>query len=277
MRKTVRRFDPRQTMHRTDFEVFHYHDPKMQEVPLHHHDFYELYFFLGGNVEYLVEGRSYTLEPEDILLISPQELHRPNVAPDEPYERIVLWIDAGYLSSIDRDSALQRCFEAGRNLLRGAHTSVASLIRQLAAESLSKRAGNELYARGLFFQLMAELLRSSEESSAEPEGSEPSPLVSRVLEFLSIHYQEEISLDALAELFFVSKYHLSHQFSQSVGTSVYRYVLLKRLQHARQMLLNGSGPGEACRESGFQDYANFYRSFRAVYGIRPQDACSHKE
>ena len=277
MRKSTRSFDPRQTMHRADFEVFHYHDPKMQEVPLHHHDFYELYYFLGGSVEYLVEGRSYKLAPEDILLISPQELHRPNVAPDEPYERIVLWVNAGYLSSIDGDGALRRCFEARRNLLHGAHTSVASLIRQLAAESLSKRAGNELYTRGLFFQFMAELLRLSEESSAEPEGSEPSPLVSRLLEFLSVHYREEISLDALADVFFVSKYHLSHQFSHSVGTSVYRYVLLKRLQHARQMLMNGSGPGEACRESGFQDYANFYRSFRSVYGISPQDACLHKE
>lgn len=277
MRKTVRSFDPRQTMHRTDFEVFHYHDPKIQEVPLHHHDFYELYYFLGGNVEYLVEGRSYKLEPEDILLISPQELHRPNVAPDEPYERIVLWIDASYLSSIDEDGVLQNCFESGHNLLRGAHTPVASLIRQLAAESVSRRVGNGLYTRGLFFQLAAELLRLSEESPEELEGSGPSPLVSRVLEFLSIHYREVISLDALAELFFVSKYHLSHQFSQSVGTSVYRYVLLKRLQHARQMLLNGSSPGEAYRESGFQDYANFYRSFRSVYGITPQNACLHKE
>lgn len=92
-----------------------------------------------------------------------------------------------------------------------------------------------------------------------------------------VNNREEISLDALVELFFVSKYHLSHQFSQSVGTSVYRYVLLKRLQHARRLLLEGRSPGEACRGSGFQDYANFYRSFRAVYGISPQDACRHRE
>ena len=58
----------------------------------------------------------------------------------------------------------------------------------------------------------------------------------------------------------------------SVGTWVYRYILLKRLQHAREMLPEGKGPGEACRESGFQVYANFYRSFRAVYGISPQQA-----
>lgn len=273
MRKSIRSFDPRQTMQRRDFEVFHYHDPKMQEVPLHHHDFYEIYYFLGGCVEYLVEGRSYRLEPEDVLLISPQELHRPNVAPDEPYERIVLWINADCLRAIDtEDAALRRCFEAGHNLLRGAHTPVASLIRQLAAESVSTRPGSVLYTQGLFFQLMAELLRLAERSAPESAGQEQSPLVSQIVDYLAAHYREEISLDALAERFFVSKYHLSHTFSRSVGTGVYRYVLLKRLQHARQMLLDGRSPGEACRDSGFQDYANFYRSFRAVYGISPQDA-----
>ncbi len=277
MRKTARSFDPRQNMQRRDFEVFHYHDPKMQEVPLHHHDFYEIYYFLGGSVEYLVEGRSYRLEPEDVLLISPQELHRPNVAPDEPYERIVLWISAAFLKDIDtEEGALQRCFETGRNLLHAAHSPVASLIRQLAAESVSSRAGSELYAQGLFFQLMAELMRLSEGSAPESAGREESPLVSQVVDYLGTHYREEISLDALAERFYVSKYHLSHAFSRSVGTGVYRYILLKRLQHARQMLLDGTGPGDACRESGFQDYANFYRSFRSVYGISPQDAAKQQ-
>ena len=141
MRKTTRPFDPRQSMHRRDFEVFHYHDPKMQEVPLHHHDFYEVYYFLGGSVEYFVEGRSYRLSPEDVLLISPRELHRPNVAPEQAYERIVLWISADYLASVDTDGALRRLFETGRNRLPGAHTPVATLIRQLAEELSAAIAG----------------------------------------------------------------------------------------------------------------------------------------
>lgn len=272
MRKSTLPFDPRQSMHRPDFEIFHYHDPKMQEVPLHHHDFYEIYYFLGGRVEYLVEGRSYRLEPEDILLISPRELHRPNVAADEGYERIVLWVDAAYLSTIDEDGALRRCFETGRNLYHGAHTPVAALIRRLAAEAASQREGSALSSRGLFFQLMAELLRLEKEGATGNEEQSESPLIARIVDYLGAHFREELSLDALAERFYVSKYHLSHQFSRAVGTSVYRYILLKRLQHAKELLSEGVSPGEACRKSGFKDYANFYRSFREVYALSPQDA-----
>ncbi len=274
MRKSMRSFDPRQSMQRRDFEIFHYHDPKMQEVPLHHHDFYEIYYFLGGHVEYLVEGRSYRLEPEDILLISPRELHRPNVAANEAYERIVLWIDRDWLAANDAaETPFRGCFEAGHSLLRGAHTLAASLLRQLAAEFASSRTGSELFARGLLFQLMAELLRLAEGGALTADTErEASPLIAQVMRYLGEHYREEISLDELAERFYVSKYHLSHQFSSSVGTGLYRYVLLKRLQYAKEQLSHGKTPGDACRESGFQDYANFYRSFRAVYGLSPQEA-----
>ena len=273
MPKTARAFDPRQMMHRPDFEVFHYHDAKMQEVPLHHHDFYEVYFFLGGRVEYQVEGRSYLLEPEDILLISPRELHRPNVAPEAEYERIVLWINGAFLREISADApSLPRCFETGRNLISGAHSAAASLIRRLAAEAVSGQEGSELRARGLFLQLMAELISMVGARERQERNLNEPPLIAEVLRYLGEHYREELSLDAVADRFYVSKYYLAHLFSGCVGTSMYRYILLKRLQHARQLLLEGQSPGEACRASGFQDYANFYRSFRAVYGLSPQAA-----
>ena len=273
MQKVVQIFDPRQTMHRADFEVFHYHDAKMQDVPLHHHDFYEVYYFLSGKVEYQVEGRSFTLAPEDILLISPRDLHRPNVAPDQPYERIVLWIDAGYFRQIAaEETQLPACFEAGRNLLHAGRSRAAALMRRMAEEAVSDEAGSALYTRGLFFQFLAELQRLFAKQKPSAESPETPPLIVHVLQYLCEHFREELSLDAVARQFFVSKYYLSHLFRNSVGTSLYRYILLKRLQTARQMLAEGAVPGDACRESGFQDYTSFYRAFRQVYGISPQEA-----
>ena len=277
MKKTARQFDPRQVMHRPDFEIFHYHDPKMREVPLHHHDFYEVYYFLSGKVDYLVEGRTYTLLPEDVLLISPMELHRPAVAPDRAYERIVLWIDPAYLDSVSGgDDAPRRIFGTGRNLYHGGHTEIGALMRRLARESASDQPGSALSARGLFLQLMAELVRLSAADEASPAPRDDDSLVDRVLAYIGEHYPEPLDLDSLSSVFYVDKYHLSHLFSRSMGVSVYRYVILKRLQHARQMLSEGLSPGEACRSCGFQDYANFYRAFRSVYGIGPQAAAERE-
>ena len=61
MKPVFHSFDPRQEMRRTDFEIFHNKDMHLDSVGLHHHDFYEVYFFLGGKAEYRVEGRLYRL------------------------------------------------------------------------------------------------------------------------------------------------------------------------------------------------------------------------
>ena len=81
-------FDPRQSMTKGDFEIFHYRDAKFEGVAVHQHDFYEVYFFISGNVEYSVEGKSYLLKEGDLLLINPLELHQPRIGPDQnAYER----------------------------------------------------------------------------------------------------------------------------------------------------------------------------------------------
>lgn len=275
MARNTQSFNPRQSMHRSDYEIFHYQDPKMQEVPLHHHDFYEIYLFLSGNVEYLVEGRSYTLQPNDLLLISPMELHRPMVAPDKSYERIVLWIDESYLNRLPESEAVKVCFDSGQNLFPCSGTAIPSLVRHLVREDSTKQSGSRIYAEGIFLQLMAEVIRLTTGHTGAANHTSSSPLVSQVLQYIGNHYQDNLRLESLAAQFFVSKYYLAHAFRDSVGTSVYHYIQLKRLQHARQLLSEGRSPGEACVSCGFQDYANFYRSFRQIYGISPQEAVEH--
>ena len=66
--------------------------------------------------------------------------------------------------------------------------------------------------------------------------------MAEVLHYINEHYPDELSLDLLSAKFFISKYHLSHEFHRLVGTSVYRYIIQKRLVIAKQMLANGVAP-----------------------------------
>ncbi|MBD9255330.1 MAG: AraC family transcriptional regulator, partial [Ruthenibacterium lactatiformans] len=96
------------------------------------------------------------------------------------------------------------------------------------------------------------------------------PVVAEVLHYINEHYPDELSLDLLSAKFFISKYHLSHEFHRLVGTSVYRYIIQKRLVIAKQMLANGVAPTDVYGHCGFGDYANFYRAFKAEYHISPK-------
>ncbi len=266
-------------MEKNTFEVFHYCDPKPETVAVHHHDFYEIYFFLSGEVEYRVEGRTYLLKPGDLLLINPRELHQPIVKPGATYERIVLWIDKNYLESFAvGESSLTKCFDiqspTHSNILRPTgiqRSTITEYLNNMIKESYGDNYGNELSAVGVFLQFMVEINRLALQKGKTAEPVKDTLLVTQVLSFINEHYNEDLSLESIAQKFFVSKYHLSHEFSRSVGTSVYRYIMLKRLLNAKELLTEGFAPGAVYHKCGFQDYANFYRAFKAEYGVSPKE------
>lgn len=275
----VQRFDGRQSMKNKRFEVFYYRDKKLENVGVHHHDFYEIYFFLSGNVSFRIEGRVYELEPGDLLLINPQELHQPEIGGENPYERIVLWVDRSYLSALCGSGMdLATCFSTEvpnhTNLLRptkGRRAAMGQLLERLCREYNSSELGSDVYAQGLLLQFLVELNRLVRQNTTPLQKREEPDLTTQVLAYIGSHYQENITLESLAAEFYVSKYHLSHEFSHRVGTSVYRYVIFRRLMQARELMAAGQAPGEVYQICGFGDYANFYRAFKAEYGISPRE------
>jgi AraC-like DNA-binding protein len=274
-------FTSRQKMKKNTFEVFHYRDETMQEVALHHHDFYEIYFFISGNVSYNIESRSYRLSPGDILLISPHELHQPIFSPEKQnYERIVLWLNAGFMQQFGVfDQDLRSCFDVQNpehtNLIRPDGVTrelVNYLVQQLLREQDSEDFAAELYCLSLLTQLLVMVNRSALRAGKEPEARDNADTtVYRILTYINEHYNEELNLDFLANKFFISKYHLSREFGRVVGTSVHRYILQKRLIMARQMMASGRPTSEVYQHCGFGDYSNFYRAFRKEYQISPRE------
>ena len=273
MRERSQRFDPRQTMQTDTFEIFHYKDPQPGVVEVHHHDFYEIYLFLGGQVDYWVEGRILRLTAGDLLLINPMELHRPMIQTDTTYERIVLWVNKAYLEGLTEDGQLSRCFDPSLpNLIRptaAERTALTAWLSNLLRETYSRDFCSEYSAFGIFLQFMVQLNRIALHMQPQQEETAVSNLVDQVLHYIGRHINEELTLDGLAERFFVSKYHLSHTFTREVGVSLHRYITLRRLLMARQLLSAGVAAGQVSSACGFSDYTSFYRAFKAEYGISP--------
>ena len=251
----------------------------MNEVELHHHDFYEVYLLLRGRVEYIVENHIYRMRPGDWMLTSPLELHQARIVTDaDAYERFVLWIARPYLDRLSTPrTSLTRCFDTSvanhTNLLRlpgAAGAQMRASIERLCSLRTSKEYGSDLLAQGALVELMIGLNRAAEErGDARPAGTSDQ-VVDAVLHYINEHYSETLTLDQLAEKFFISKYHLLRKFDAQVGTTVHRYILQKRLLNAKQLLAGGVPPNEVCQYCGFGDYANFYRAFKAEYNQTPR-------
>jgi len=65
------------------FEFYHYLDDTPSKVEFHQHPFYELFFFLDGNVNYSIAGKTYHLRPGDILLTNSLDIHHPEILPSQ--------------------------------------------------------------------------------------------------------------------------------------------------------------------------------------------------
>ena len=273
-------FTVRQKMSRNTFEAYHYRDESGKEVALHQHEFYEIYFFVSGNVSYNIESRSYRLSPGDVLLINPQELHQPVFSTEKQnYERYVLWLSSSFLQQyILPDQDLSQCFDTSQpthtNLIRPDGVTrelLTYLFQQLIREQDSKEFAAELNCLSLLAQLLVLVNRTALRAGRAPEPRENADsVVYRMLGYINDHYSEDLSLDLLANEFFLSKYHLSREFSRVVGTSVHRYIVQKRLIMARQMMAAGTSTSEVSQLCGFGDYSNFYRAFTNEYQISPR-------
>lgn len=279
MNTQPRRFDPRQEMLHRDFELQYKRDSYLQNVELHHHDFFEIYFLVSGDVTYLIEGRIVHVMPGDLLLISPQELHQVRIKAEmSVYERYVLWVSPeviARLSSPQTDLSEGLAPSRTGNLFHlksEDRTAMQTLLSWLDQESSSQRYGAELLREGLLTQLLVRVNRLVLQQKACPEED---PRASRIAEqvagYISTHYGEALSLDSLSQRFFVSPSHLSHTFQRQMGTSLYRYIQKKRLMISRQLMTQGHKPSEVYLQCGFGDYAGFYRAFKAEYGESPRD------
>lgn len=279
MAHKVQLFNPRQSMQNNKFEIFHYRDNKPENIGVHNHNFYELYFFLGGKVQFSVESSHYCMEKGDILLINPVELHQAQIDRGQIYERMVLWIDCQYLSELGGNSInLAECFDRKSpkhtNFIRPDNLQRAylhSLLEKLNKEFYGNKEDSMFYAETLLTQFMIEINRLTSKSEDVPYLEKNQDLIAEVLNYIGNHFQENLTLEKLTSEFFVSKYYLSHEFKNRVGTSIYRYIMFRRLMQAREMLLAGVAPGDVCEACGFGDYANFYRAFKSEYNISPRD------
>ena len=274
-------FDARQIMHRDTFEIFRYKDSRPKEVALHHHDFYEIYFFLSGHVQYNIESRSYQLSAGDILLISPMELHQPIFTKDQQnYERVVLWLNKSFLEKFGLPgNDLAACFDTDKpghtNLLHPEQNQRQILLYYLD-QLMHENQSDDSYREILVFSYLAQILSLiNRQAQREPiitvQRNRADSVVYDVLTYINDHYREDLSLDFLANKFFISKYHLSREFNRLFGTSVYRYIIQKRLVMAKQMMSEGVPSSEVYQHCGFGDYSNFYRAFKSEYEISPKE------
>lgn len=262
-----------------DFRIFHLNDMKKMEFSYHYHDFDKIVLFLSGDVTYSIEGRKYELKPYDIILVNAGEIHRPVIHSCHPYERIIIYVSSGFMQEYkDESYDLSRCFREAKakhgNVLRIDNMEKSSLFavcRELERSFSGKEYANELYQKVLFLEFMIWLNRALINNHVNYLENEVSnEKITAIIDYINSHMHEEVTVDDLADLFFISRSYLMHLFKAETGYSIGSYISEKRLLAAKTQIQNGKSVTEACYACGFRDYSTFSRAFKKKFGTTPK-------
>lgn len=256
-----------------DFRLFHINDRTDREFEWHYHDFHKIIVFVSGKVTYHIEGKTYQLKPQDILLVSQGAIHKPEIDPSIPYERYIFWIRDD-LSSPELNTCFQKANDRSFNLIRldsALQEKLKDLLPEIEHSLRDTQFGDSILSKALFAQFMIHINRIFLKSSTAPDQKSYSSdsQVEQLLKYINRNLSENLSIDHLAERFFFSKYHMMRKFKKETGYTIHNYIISKRLLHARSLIAQGIPVMKAAMQSGFQDYTAFVRAYKKQFGTVP--------
>lgn len=259
-----------------NFRLFHLRTRQEAKINYHYHEFCKLVMLVSGKGFYTVDGQRYLLKPGDTVIVGSRSVHCPEIEGSSVYERIIIYIDPEYLQRQSApDCSLMDIFSGqyGHVLRPGDARSrkLFSLAADLEQELSAEGYGREILSGSALLRLLVQIgkyQRREDAPKAQPVNPE-NPRVQAMLRYLDENLSEDLDIDALAETFYVSKYHMMRQFRQETGLTIYNYLTQRRLIHAREMIEGGSRATEACYRSGFRSYSSFTRAYAKLFGTTP--------
>jgi AraC-like DNA-binding protein len=276
--KKQQTFQTRQHMIKGEYEIYHYKDSKLVNVNIHHHDFFECYYFMSGAVRFQIEGKNYSLKPGDIVLINTSDLHQAKILDMSiQYERVVLWLNRDFVQRLSTPMTnLADCFNKldRKNIIRAeieTQQHIRSLMDQLINLENYQGFGADIFARACTAELLVlmniEMLNLSKLPKVEVRKNQ---VIEEMIDYINNHLEEPLQIDTLADQFFLSKFHLSRKFSKQTGTTLHHFITQKRLILAKDLILQHLPITNVYRQCGFGDYSNFFRAFRSEYNMTPK-------
>lgn len=257
---------------------------------MHAHDICEIYYFVEGRGYYTVEGANYPLEPGVLLLMREGEAHVLHIDPSHRYERIT--VNFAY-ETVDPTGAWEDLHSlfyqrplGSENLTRltgEAGGYMRTLFDRLCAASLVEGKSGDAEMRAVLAAILTEVVSARRRDPAvgqiDPNAEfslkiqDVTKAEARiVLEVISYVNDRLFQIENLAEIeehFFFSRSYINRIFKAATGSSLWNYVILKRLIAAQALIKNGTPASVAAARCGFHDYSSFYKQYRNKLGVAP--------
>lgn len=247
--------------------AWHPNVPQVQEVlhaqfehhayPSHTHDSWTVLLVDQGTVTYDLDRHEHRTTNSTVTLLPPQVPHDGRSAtPDVPFRKRVLYLEPEWLSlsAVDAAAEAPTLFDP----------SVTSTVDQIHA-ALNDPA--DVLAAECGVLALRELVQPHLKSPVDIASDKP--LARRLRHLLDDRLDETFTIAEAAADLGAHRSHLVRVFTQTYGIAPHQYVIGRRVDRARRLLLTGHSPAEAAAQSGFHGQSHLTRHFRRTLGTTP--------
>ncbi|MDF2724079.1 MAG: AraC family transcriptional regulator [Paenibacillus sp.] len=247
----------------------------------HTHPQYEIYYFHNGDCDYMLGERTIRLAPGDLIIMDGMTIHGPTVYEPSRYVRTMFSFDP-YLVQIF-DASMRSCdplkpFHVLKNFHFRLSTEARAECEALLGRINRFYSQNDIIQFNRFLMAFYDLLIFihlqarpfvEEKQSVDRERQQH---VQRLIQYIELHFAEDLKLDDLVKHVHISKFHLMKLFREAIGKSITDYLYERRVNQAKLLFMCAEDISvtEACYEVGFKHVAHFSRQFKKQVGYSPE-------
>lgn len=241
----------------------------------HMHKCFELVHILKGNLIYIVENSEYVLSDGDFIMTNPNEMHSFSFPQECEYRREFLHIYPGFL-------------EKYPNILKNMTDRKVGYFNRIDADMVKKHNIDKIF-EGIreycenpveetdfmvltyTLQLMIKLNRIILTETPKKQTFTTNKKANVIRRYIDSYYMNDITLDILSKHTYMSPSHVSRIFKKETGMNIKSYLTLRRITHAKNLIMEGRKVMNIFSLCGFKDYSTFYRAFIKYVGMSPED------
>ena len=235
----------------------------------HTHNCSELFYVIDGQGQFLIEDQTYPVSVSDLVIVNPNVAHTEVSLNASPLKYIVLGVEGLELTATNNDDNTNFCiinFKTHKD-------NILLCLQNMLTEIETKHPGYEIVCQDLMEILIVLLGRQTNFATIlAPVSKKTSRLCGSTKRYIDTHYQENITLDQLAEVCHISKYHLAHAFTEEYGISPINYLISKRINEAEHLLKTTDfSLSLISSTTGFSSSSYFAQIFRKQKGMSPTE------
>jgi AraC-like DNA-binding protein len=231
----------------------------------HRHDTYAVGVTDSGVQVFDYRGSVHASLPGQVVVLYPDEIHNGRAGTNDGFEYRILYVEPALLAEAVR-------------ALRGRPYPLPFLSEPVSTNAALSHAIEGAFRAQLeslaIDSLIVDLARGLMAGERHGVGRLVSrrvdiPAVERARQFLNAERTRVVHSTELETITGLTRYDLCRQFSTMFGTSPHRYLLMRRLEFARDQIHLGRPLVEVAYDAGFADQAHFTRVFKSRFGMTP--------